>query len=123
VTVTGADLSPKEIRWSYPADLGVNVTAVVQVDIPEAGSPLPPPFSDVQPLVEQAIADYGATLGAGDDVLRLDIFAAVAAVDGVRSVEVTLTAPTAPGQVQPTGDVGVFVTQRALLTPIVTEGP
>ena len=122
-TVTGLDLLAKTIRWSYPALVGVTVGVVVEVEPPSTTNPTPPTFAEVQPQVEAAIEEYGATLSIGDDVRELPIFQAVAAVEGVRSITVTLTVPLDPGKVQPTGDVLILLSELADLTPDVTEAP
>jgi len=75
-TVTKVDGFLEYVRWDWATSLTINVATVVTL---ESGFVL----GDVSAGVQAAIAAYLLTLSVGDAVRLLDIYAAIATVDGV----------------------------------------
>lgn len=70
----------KTIRFHYAQQIGVTFDVTVSL---EAGFEL----SDVDPPIDDAIRNYVGDLLVGDNVRRLPIYAAIDAIDGIKSVD------------------------------------
>lgn len=121
-TVTSVDNVPKTISYDFSTTLSVNTAVVVGIVPVSVENPNPPSFAVLQPLVEAAITAYYATLNLGDDVTKLALSCAIAAVEGVQSAAITFTVPADPTRVTAAGDVTVRLNELALEgTTSVTE--
>lgn len=82
-TWTGADGSTKIVRWDFATESTVNVLTEVTLKTNfELG--------DVEQPIKDAVKDYFASLGVGDDVRRLPILALIDEVNGVKGADVKL---------------------------------
>lgn len=101
-TVLGSDGIQKSVKAYFAT--AVTVTVAVAVTAFDAGYVL----ADVSDAVEEAITAYFATLSVGEEVRRLDVMAAIAAVPGVAAVTLTLNG---------SGSLDVDVTSVQYATP------
>jgi uncharacterized phage protein gp47/JayE len=82
-TVTDLGGGSQTVRFDYATALAVTVAVVTSRDTGYE-------VADVDDAIVDLIADYFASLGGGDAVRRLDLFALIATVEGVNGCTLTL---------------------------------
>lgn len=87
-TVTGLDRQPHPVAWFFATTVAVAIA--VEVDLTEGYQ-----LDDVEEPIQEAVADYMLALGVGDAARLLQLYAIIAAIEGVDGATVTLNAVAA----------------------------
>lgn len=87
-TVSSDGVTSKTVAWTYASEVAITTVATLTL---ETGYSL----SDVQTAVETAIEAYIDALSVGENVRLLDVYDAIAGVEGVAEAAVTLNGSAA----------------------------
>lgn len=87
-TVSSDGVTSKTVAWTYASEVAITTVATLTL---ETGYSL----SDVQTAVETAIEAYINALSVGENVRLLDVYDAIAGVEGVAEAAVTLNGSAA----------------------------